>query len=121
MIPANGGRSKRLVHPVADKIHAFPKESDVQRYLSRTVRFPRLPHPLANKHERHAAAVVSFHAVEHAADAMEETGQENVIRDDGGDVCGKVFFRHLCAPFGRWIGPTGCTLARTPEGLFCSF
>jgi hypothetical protein len=67
------------------------------------IRFTQFLYTLANKHERHPAALILLDPVERAADRRKERSQKKIVRDYAGCCCGKVFFMHLCAPFGRWI------------------
>jgi hypothetical protein len=92
---------------VAKLVQVLPKGAHIHMHRTGAVRFPQFLHPFADKHERHSAAFVLLDPVERTADCIKERGKEQVVRDYSRRRCGKVFFMHLCAPFGRWIGPTG--------------
>ncbi len=91
------------VHKAADVGKAFPKGSHVKLDRACPVRFPQLTHPLAHEHERHAPPLVALDVIERAPDAVQKGGKVKVVRDNGGRFRGKVFFKHLCNPFGGCV------------------
>ena len=92
---------------VAELVQVHPKGAHVHIHRAGAIRFPQLAHALTREHERHPPPLVLLDPVERAADRRKEGGQKQIVRDYSGSCCGKVFFMHLCAPFGRWITAAG--------------
>jgi hypothetical protein len=96
------------VHEAADVCKAFPKKAHIQLDRAGPVRFPQLAYTLAHEHERQPPPLVALDVIERTADAMKERGKVQVVRDDrGGRFSRKVFFRHLCNPFGGLLEKAG--------------
>jgi hypothetical protein len=100
-----------FVHHATDMGEAFPKGAHIKLDRACPVRLPQLADTLTDKHERQPPSIITLKMIERATDAMKEGGKIQVVRDYGGRFCGKVFFKHLCAPFGR------CDLA--DRSIFC--
>ena len=91
------------VHKTADVEETLPEGAHIKLDRACPVRLPQLAYTLAHEHERHASPLVVLHVIERTSDTVQERGKIQIVRDYGRCWCGKVFFIHLCAPFGRWM------------------